>query len=1293
MNFFGKKQTVTYLIILIIGVIIASVIFISLSSINVIENTNNIISKNNTTLNDEQKLISQSIHFETDLKGYLLTNNEDFFKYSTESNNNFIATITALKKQNTNSPKTLALLDSLKQLITNRTAENEKIIAAVKTKKITPQQIAQHLQNGIIFLTTLKSIGSNLASTQKNELLTAQLVNSNDIYSLKLTSYSTVIIVVILILLIIVNLQREINNQKKLNAELTYMGVIANESNDALVVYDLDYKIIVWNKGAERITGYSAAEMIGNSLLNFKILLFTPEQNKENRKRTLETGSFIGEVPFITKNNQQGLALASTSVIKNNENKVTQFVVIAKDITDQKKVDEKLKLLANAIDQSNEAIILLDEQRNIVDWNKGAEKIYGYTKAEAIGQNSWELLSKNGKIVFTKEKEIEYKNIGYFEHDNIHQKKDGSPINVHVSITYITNSNSKEKFIAIISDITEKKKNETDLQHFGSAIEQTNEAIIMIARDMTILRWNKGAEKMYGYTKEEVVGKNFDIIFLSDASKFTEYEIELYKQQGFYSFENVHKRRDGKLITIICKTSYLFKKTGEIDAFIGVITDITESRKTEERLKLLSAMLNITEDAFYITDKIGTILHWYKSAEKFYGYTKQEAVGKNVLSLLHIYNPAIDIHHFDYSRSSFVRKEEYQINKKGIKIFVEVSLSYIINKTGKAYFLAIATDISEKKKSEEQITLLGKILQNSNEAIITINNGLYITSWNKGAQKLYGYTAEEAINQYEPIFLPTDPQASIDIANKIKDYAIGSSWFGECEHYKKDSTKFLVSLSITIIQNPYTNQKEYSCIITDITERKKEEEKTKQLANIFANAADSIQLLDIDMKIVGWNKGAQKMYGYTERDVKGKLSHSVVCADKPIFTKEVFEANKHIGYWSGENVHKRRNGEYFPVQLSITFLKDADSNYTGFICTVIDISVRKKLEYQLKDMNAVLEKEVEEKTAEITEVFERITDGFMALDNNKRLTYVNNKIGEILHKDPNEITGKTIVEIIPNIDKSLLKAYEKAVKEQRNISIEDYFTNFNAWMFVSMYPSPKGVSIFLQDVSAQKQAQEELTKMNYRLKSLSSHIQNAHEEEKAYMAREIHDELGQLTTALKIDVSWLKNKISPLNPSPEIVTHLEDMVGVLGEMVNTIRRISLELRPSILDNLGLAAAIDWHIKEFEKRTGISCSFTNLMPEKESITNVVKINLFRICQESFTNIMRHSDATKVVCELKKIDHTITLDISDNGKGFDMNQKTKSFGLLGIQERASMINGYTTIKSAPNKGTIIHTEIKI
>lgn len=229
-----------------------------------------------------------------------------------------------------------------------------------------------------------------------------------------------------------------------------------------------------------------------------------------------------------------------------------------------------------------------------------------------------------------------------------------------------------------------------------------------------------------------------------------------------------------------------------------------------------------------------------------------------------------------------------------------------------------------------------------------------------------------------------------------------------------------------------------------------------------------------------------------------------------------------------------------------------------------------------------------------------------------------------------------------------------------------------------------------RDVTIRKQAEEELKNSREQLRNLSAHLQSVREKERMYIAREIHDELGQTLTALKMDLVWLKNRLPgdqvPLNDKMRSMVELVDKTG------ETVQRISAELRPGLLDDLGLAAAIEWQTEEFQKRTGIPCE-VSLDPEDFIANQDISTAIFRIFQETLTNIVRHADASSVNVMLHEKDDEITLEVSDNGRGITEEQvsHSQSFGIIGIRERVNLLRGSVAISGNPNKGTTVTVRI--
>ncbi|MBN1840742.1 MAG: response regulator [Deltaproteobacteria bacterium] len=223
-----------------------------------------------------------------------------------------------------------------------------------------------------------------------------------------------------------------------------------------------------------------------------------------------------------------------------------------------------------------------------------------------------------------------------------------------------------------------------------------------------------------------------------------------------------------------------------------------------------------------------------------------------------------------------------------------------------------------------------------------------------------------------------------------------------------------------------------------------------------------------------------------------------------------------------------------------------------------------------------------------------------------------------------------------------------------------------------------------------KEAEEELRKSREELRNLSAYLQSATEQERTSIAREIHDDLGQALTALKMDLSWLGKRLP--GDQKSLIDKTESMSKLIDATIQTVQRLSARLRPGLLDDLGLTAAIEWQVKEFENRTGTKCELTRSrddFPQDRDLCTAV----FRIFQETLTNVARHANATNVKITLKEELDKLVLEVTDNGKGITENQISdpKSFGLIGIRERARFFNGEVKISGMQDKGSTVRVSI--
>lgn len=225
-----------------------------------------------------------------------------------------------------------------------------------------------------------------------------------------------------------------------------------------------------------------------------------------------------------------------------------------------------------------------------------------------------------------------------------------------------------------------------------------------------------------------------------------------------------------------------------------------------------------------------------------------------------------------------------------------------------------------------------------------------------------------------------------------------------------------------------------------------------------------------------------------------------------------------------------------------------------------------------------------------------------------------------------------------------------------------------------------------QDITERILTQQELQKSSQQLRNLSTHLQTLREEERTRIAREIHDEIGQALTIMKMDLTWLKQKLS--HNQPEIEAKLDSLSDFVDTTLDTTRQLTAELRPGILDDFGLAAAIEWQSQMMQERSGIQCKVTT-EASKIDLDSERSTAIFRIFQEAMTNVMRHSQASEVEITLTKQNRHLLLTVKDNGIGIDASQTSApmSLGLIGMRERLYPWGGQVNIQGRPGEGTLV------
>jgi PAS domain S-box-containing protein len=711
-------------------------------------------------------------------------------------------------------------------------------------------------------------------------------------------------------------------------------------------------------------------------------------------------------------------------------------------------------------------------------------------------------------------------------------------------------------------------------------------------------------------------------------------------------------------------------------------------------------------------------------------------------------------------------------------------------------------------ESEERFRLLvGSV---KDYAIIMLDPSGNIISWNEGAARIKGYSQEEILGRNMSVFYTPGEMARGEPHYNLSQARMHGRFEQEGERVRKDGSVFWANVVFTALHDSGGKLLGFAKVTRDITERRRAEEQITYMARLMEDTSDAIFSTDASFVVRTWNKAAELLYGYSLAEVKGKSAAAVLRSQMSEDMRgAIRDKMLRTGYWKGEVYYLTKAGTPLTVLLSASAMRNSEGESEGFVMVCRDFTERKKLELQLEQFNRELEEQVREKTAELTRIFERITDAFIALDKNLCYTYLNKKAGELIHRNPATLIGKYVWDIFPDaVGSDTWLAFNKVMAEQQYMTNTDYYPPLDLWQENHLYPSPDGLSVFIRDISEKKKREKEITDYKYALdqssivsitdakgvikyvndnfcrisgyttaeliggshrivgtehhpppffqhmwqtiskgevwngeirnrakdgtiywvdmtivpflnaklepyeyialdnditerkkaeellsqsyhdiRELASHLQDIREEERAGIAREIHDELGQQLTGLKMDLSWM-SKRKTMQEDNELRQKAVTVMSLLDTTIMTVRRIATELRPSILDDLGLVAAIEWQCQEFERRSGICTEFVSTLTNFPYSSGIA-IGLFRICQESMTNVARHAAASRIRISLQEEINHILLKIQDDGKGFEVRTSgsKKTLGLLGMKERALMMGGQFRIESELGKGTTL------
>lgn len=717
------------------------------------------------------------------------------------------------------------------------------------------------------------------------------------------------------------------------------------------------------------------------------------------------------------------------------------------------------------------------------------------------------------------------------------------------------------------------------------------------------------------------------------------------------------------------------------------------------RQEEINAIFQNAPDAIVVLDRQGNIVKWNPESARLFGWKEEEVVGKE-LAMVIIPAELREAHRASLARfspdnnSGIIGKtiELWGVKRDGSPVDVAIRISPF-EIEGKTYFVGFLRDITEKKQLEKRLTEFNEeltvqvnekteeltdILDRITDGFIAVDKDFVYTYANKKVGEITGKDPQDMIGkkvwELFPEAVGSETYQAFVKAMETQAYVTNTDYYEPLDLWQENHI--------------YPSRRGLSIFIRDITEKMRAAKEIDKARSISDTLIDSLPgvfyFYDETGKFIRWNKQFEKVTGYAAEEIVRMHPTQFFAEDQREYIagriQGVFE--KGVNDAEADLVHK--DGTRTPH-----FFKATTVIYDGQRCllgTGFDMTEKRRAEEDLKLseqkyrllffanplamwMLSLPEFKIIEANESALRQYGYSREEFLSMD--------------VLKLRPEE-EWKTYKEKLNKNFRGIHYAgVWKHIRKDGNIIYVNIITH-DTW-----YKGRPVRLVLGNEVTEQYLAEERLKESYSSIKRLTDHLNTVREQERLHIAREIHDELGQLLTVLKMDVSWLNKKLQP--EEGPIRDKITDLSALLDTTVKTVRRISSELRPSLIDDLGLVAAMEWHIDEFRKRSGIEV--INDLPETEiQLSDSVKIGLYRILQESLTNVARHSHAKKVEVMLLRTQNQLILSIKDDGIGFDESKrKKKTLGLIGAKERAEAIGGTYSITGEPGKGTCVEVVI--
>jgi PAS domain S-box-containing protein len=699
--------------------------------------------------------------------------------------------------------------------------------------------------------------------------------------------------------------------------------------------------------------------------------------------------------------------------------------------------------------------------------------------------------------------------------------------------------------------------------------------------------------------------------------------------------------------------------------------DITERRKAEEALKESEAkyrnLIDQAWDAIFVADQGGKILLVNEQACLMLGYTQAELVQLNVKDTYFAEERAAVAERIaKVQRGEHLRYERSMVRKDGTTLPVEVAIGMFPN----GLIQGIVRNITERRKVEEALreseeTMRYMVKYDPNAIAIYDLNLRYIAVSDRYLQD-YEVKEENVIGKHHYEVFPEMPQRWKDVHQRCLSGAIerndddyferpdGSRTYNrwECRPWHRGDGTIGGIITYTEVT----------------TERKKAEialrESEERHRTILRTAMDGFWRVDLQGRLLEVNEAYCRMSGYSEQELLSMSIPDLEDVEIPAETAAHLQRIAAQGEDRFESRHRRKDGSCFTVEISVQYKPAAGGPLVAFLR---DITERKRAEEEIQSLARF-------PSENPSPVLRIARDG--------TLLYVN-QAGLRLLPDENLQVGRPSPAFLSEVVlQSINDGTLKMLDLEHGGQIYSYF--------IAPIVAAGYANLYGRNVTDRRKAEHELRQSHEQLRALAAYLESARENERTRIARELHDELGQTLTALKIDLDWIIRRMQKEDIAGRAKINV--MRGLIDDTIDTVRRISIQLRPGLLDDMGLAAAMEWQTRDVAGRAGLEYDLA-LGEEDIVLDKELATALFRIFQETLTNVVRHAGATRIRVSLDVGPDELAMRIRDDGKGITDGQAadSKSLGLLGMRERIRPWGGIVMFQGAAGQGTTVTVRV--